>query len=258
MKGRTLALDLMHVQAGHHREFNFWHDYDHQPEVIGTVPDVFIAQFWVAPPSYVAARPRTSLEFDGGEYLNMYWSQGSPEALVSNFYLKGKELRPEGRMVPAQYMNRVWSSRLHVVSARTAPDERLSAEAVVHAPDTGLVVTVERIVDPSPLAEYPYTSRAVHDYEQWMATDFTQASLKSGLFRAIFSCVPHTATDQTESIRLYYTRKVEPLESFVQFLKLAEGWQRDANSQVDISTIQRREFSSAFLRVRPGHYDCYD
>jgi hypothetical protein len=258
MKARTMALDLMHLKTGHHREFNVWHDYDHQPEVLATVPDVFSAQFWVAPKAYVDARPTTALPFRGGEYVNIYWSQGSPEELINYFYLKGKELRPRARMTAAAYMDRVWSSRLHVVSGRTNGTDTLSADAVACAWDTGLIVSIEKVIDPHPTAEYPYTSPAVHDYDAWLETDFTPAMMDTGLLRATFHLVPTPIDNQALSIRLYYTGDPDPEASFVWFQRMADEQRRAASLHFDIAALRREIFLGAYRRVLPGQYDSYE
>ena len=49
MKAKTASLTLYHFEPGHHREVCQWHDRDHKPEVVGTVPNIFVSQRWVAP-----------------------------------------------------------------------------------------------------------------------------------------------------------------------------------------------------------------
>jgi hypothetical protein len=39
------------------------------------------SQRWVAPPDLMATRPPSSLEHNGGEYLNLYWSSGTPDEM---------------------------------------------------------------------------------------------------------------------------------------------------------------------------------
>ena len=50
MKARSASLTLYHFEPEHHKEVCMWHDQDHKPEVVGTVPNIFISQRWVAPP----------------------------------------------------------------------------------------------------------------------------------------------------------------------------------------------------------------
>jgi hypothetical protein len=56
MKAQSASLTLYHFEPGHHTEVCMWHDQDHKPEVVGTMPNVFISQRWVAPPELMAAR----------------------------------------------------------------------------------------------------------------------------------------------------------------------------------------------------------
>jgi hypothetical protein len=116
-----------------------WHDQDHKPEVVGTVPNIFISQRWVAPAELMAVRPPSSLEHNGGEYVNLYWSTGTPGELDADFDVLGRRLELVGRMQPMQYIHRTWGRRLRPISAYTRAGLELSAEAVTCAPqNTGL------------------------------------------------------------------------------------------------------------------------
>ena len=92
MKANSASLTLYHFEQGHHREVCVWHDQDHKPEVVGTVPHIFISQRWVATPELIAQQPPGLLEHHGGEYVNLYWSSGTPEELESNFSVLGRRL----------------------------------------------------------------------------------------------------------------------------------------------------------------------
>src|SRR5207302_5138949 len=107
MKAKSASLTLYHFEPGHHREICMWHDQDHKPEVVGTMPHVFISQRWVAPPDLVALRTTSSLEHQGGQYVNLYWSAGSPEAMQADFSFLGRQLEMLGRRQPMQYIHRM-------------------------------------------------------------------------------------------------------------------------------------------------------
>src|ERR1044071_8788445 len=104
MKAQTASLTLYHFEPGHHREVCIWHDQDHKPEVVGTVPGIFVSQRWVATPDLMAARPPSSLEHNGGEYVNMYWTATTPQELQADFAALGRRLDLVGRMEPMKYI----------------------------------------------------------------------------------------------------------------------------------------------------------
>src|SRR3954449_6093538 len=112
MKARTASISMYHFEPGHHREVSIWHDQDHKPEVVATVPGIFISQRWVAPPDLMAARPRSSLAHAGGEYVNLYWTTTTPEQLRADFQVLGRRLEMVGRMEPMRYIHRTWGGRL--------------------------------------------------------------------------------------------------------------------------------------------------
>src|SRR5690554_2876670 len=109
---------MYHFQPGHHREVCMWHDADHKPEVVGTMPHVFISQRWVATPDLIALRPPTDLPHQGGEYVNLYWSSGTPEEMSRDFDALGNRLTAAGRMQPMQYIERTAGFRLQPVSVQ--------------------------------------------------------------------------------------------------------------------------------------------
>src|SRR5690606_11632585 len=126
---------------GHHREVCLWHDGDHKPEVVGTMPHVFISQRWVAPPQWVETRGPTDLPHRGGEYVNLYWSSGSPEEMTRDFDALGARLTAVGRMQPMQCIERTFGARLRPVSVQTRPGLPLSGEAVTASVlNTGLLL----------------------------------------------------------------------------------------------------------------------
>jgi hypothetical protein len=92
MKARSASLTLYHFEPGHHKEVRIWHDQDHKPEVVGTTPHIYISQRWVAPPDLMATRPPSSLEHNGGKYVNLYWSSGTPDEMQADFGVLGRRL----------------------------------------------------------------------------------------------------------------------------------------------------------------------
>jgi hypothetical protein len=243
VKGCTASVGLYHLPEGRHRGFLAWHDDDHRPEVLGTVPNVFASQRWVAPPAFVAARPSTELPHDGGEYLVLHWSAGTPQQLDSDLYLLGRRLAGLNRMRPSTYFDRVWLNRLHVVSGQTCGSGGLSAEAVTCAPNTGLVLSIEQILQHDRRQEY----------EHWLETVLTAAVLGTRLFRASFSLVPLPDSDKQTAVRCYYTDQPDPLDTFQQFQR-----QRAALELREFEDMRRTVFLGVFCPSERSNYDLYD
>src|SRR6266545_1211791 len=118
MKAQAASLTLYHFEPGHHREVCVWHDQDHKPEVLATVPGIFVSQRWVAPPDLKATWPASGLEHGGGEYVNLYWTATPPAQLEADFHVLGQRLEAVGRMEPMRYIHRTWGRRLRPVSFR--------------------------------------------------------------------------------------------------------------------------------------------
>jgi hypothetical protein len=167
MKAQCASLTLYHFVEGHHREVCLWHDQDHKPEVVGTVPGIFISQRWVAPAEIKALFPPSTLEYGGGEYVNLYWTASSPDELGADFAALGNRLESVGRMEPMKYIHRTWGDRFRPVSAIARRGLGISAEAVTCAPQTtGLMVTIDSGVsgaaeDPSKILEMGIFTAAV-------------------------------------------------------------------------------------------------
>jgi len=195
MKAECASLTLYHFAEGHHREVCVWHDRDHKPEVVAHVPGIFISQRWVAPPEMKALFPPSTLEYGGGEYVNMYWTATSADELGAGFQVLGRRLEAEGRMEPMRYIHRTWGERLRPVSAVARRGLGLSAEAVTCAlQTTGLMVTidppatadsqlVERMLDTGIFTAMVRLTSGSNDVSLWY-TDWPDVTAAYRAFRA--------------------------------------------------------------------------
>lgn len=243
MKAKSASLTMYHVEEGRHREVLVWHDQDHKPEVVGTTPHIFISQRWVATPDLMEARPPSSLEFAGGEYLNLYWSAGTAKELEENFKLLDARLRPIGRMEPMQYMRRTWGDRLLPVSGQIRPGLELSVEGVTCAPQTsGLMVVLETLRDSDQRAEY----------ERWVEVEQMPRVLHTGLFSGAVRFQSGTGANGDLSAVFYYTDHADPLAAYREFRDLEAGWTGfpDADSAP-------RPVHSGMYKPSMGFYDYY-
>ncbi|HEX8969455.1 MAG TPA: hypothetical protein VF937_16350 [Chloroflexota bacterium] len=247
MKARSASLTLYHFEPGHHREVCVWHDQDHKPEVVGTMPHVFISQRWVAPPDLMAARPPSSLDHNGGEYVNLYWSSGSPGEMEADFDALGRRLEVVGRMQPMRYIHRTWGRRLVPVSAFTRPGLELSAEAVTFAPQTsGLMLVIVEILD----------TDARDAYGRWHESEHMPMILETGVFSGAVKLTSSARDERNLFVALYYTDRPDPGAAYQEFREITRGW-RGTDRDFPNADATRRLVHSGMYRPSIGHYEFY-
>ncbi|MBV9329166.1 MAG: hypothetical protein JO352_36140 [Chloroflexi bacterium] len=245
MKARSASLTLYHFEAGHHREVCLWHDQDHKPEVIGTVPYIFISQRWVATPELLAEQPASRLEHHGGEYVNLYWSSGTPAELESNFSVLGQRLTLLGRMQPMQFIHRTWGQRLVPVAAHARRGLQLSAEAATFAPQTSaLMLVVMKLLD----------SDARDGYARWHESVHLPMILDTGLFTAAVKLA--SPSDPDLMVLLYYTDHPDPCAAYREFHTVSRSWRHTDKHFAEIDRAREMIHSGMYI-PSIGHYDYY-
>jgi hypothetical protein len=239
MKARSVSLTLYHFTPGHHREVCVWHDQDHKPEVVATMPHIFISQRWVAPPELMAARGAGTLPHNGGEYVNLYWSSGSGDEMQADFAVLGRRLQLVGRMAEMQYIERTWGDRLRPVSVQARAGLPLSPEAVTCAVQMmGLYVEVIELLDqPGRTA-----------YARWHETEYIPALLERSHFSGAAKLQPQRSTD--EMVTLFYSDDPDPLRAYQSIAQAAAALPAPAAAA--------RLVHSGMYRPSIGLYDYYD
>ncbi|HEU0166942.1 MAG TPA: hypothetical protein VFS62_04135 [Chloroflexota bacterium] len=243
MKARSASMTLYHFQPGHHKEVCLWHDSDHKPEVVGTMPHVFISQRWVAPPDWMDLRGPTELPQRGGEYVNLYWSSGSVQEMTDDFDYLGKRLGAVGRMGPMKYIERTWGGRLRPVSVQTSPGRAQSGEAVTGSTMmTGLLVVIGLITDDSKRG----------DYLSWHEHEHMPLIMESRLFAGAAKLM---SENPNEYIALYYTDDPDPKKVYAEFQKLMAG---NRGKDFPNADAVRKRVLGAMYRPSMGQYEFYD
>jgi hypothetical protein len=240
------SLTLYHVEQGRHRDVLRWWDDDHKPEVLGTLPNVFLSQRWVAPPEWVALRPVTELPYRGGEYANLYWSSGSVAELERDFTELGTRLARLGRSGPTD-LTRLWPSvprrRLRPTLVAAGPGATVSADAVpaVHA-NTGLTVLIGEYRGGAPWA----------DFCRWQESEQIPALLDMGLYSGIARFVSDAADLHATYVLLAYTDAAHPESGFAQLLDTAADRARGPYSGGHHTVF------AGIYQPSIGHYEIYD
>ena len=248
MKAQSTSMTLYHFDPGHHREVSVWHDQDHKPEVVGTMPGIFISQRWVAPPDLMQARPESSLEHNGGEYVNMYWSTDPPDKMSADFGVLGHHMALVGRMEPMKYIHRTWGSRLRPASAYTRPGVALSADALTCAPQvTGLMVVIGELID----------GDQRDAYARWHETEHIPLILDTGVFSAAVKLMSDSPAERNVFVALYYTERPDVCDAYVEFQKITAGW-RNTDKDFPNADQVRKRIHHGMYRPSIGFYNYYD
>jgi hypothetical protein len=248
MKAQCASLTLYHFAPGHHREVCIWHDQDHKPEVVGTVPGIFISQRWVAPPEMKALWPSSRLDAGGGEYVNLYWSTTTPDQLGADFQVLGRRLEAVGRMEPMRYIQRTWGRRMRPVSAMARVGLPLSAEAVTCAPQsTGLMLVIEQMSD-GPQRDA---------YARWHETEHVPMVLETGSFTAAVKLLSDAAEDRNLVVVLYYTDRPDPCRAYAEFLETSATWTSSTRGFPNADAVRSR-IHEGMYRPSIGQYEFYE
>lgn len=248
MKAGTVSLGLWHIEPGHHREVCQWHDADHKPEVLGTTPNVFISQRWVASAAMVAARSTATLPDGGGEYVNLYWTSGTPDELGRDFQALGGRLTAAGRMEPNKYIHTTWRTRTRPQSLHARSSQVQSAEAVPAAPlNRGLMVVVKELLD----------SPDRQAYLKWYQTEHIPRVLDTGLFSGAVTVAGSDAERQNHMAVLFYTPEDDVLAVYVELQKRLAEWRATGREFPESARISRVLHSSIYANSI-GQYEFYD
>lgn len=197
MRARSASLLLLHYEPGTHEEITRWHEEIHRPEMHASIPHIYHSEDWVAPAEYLPARPPTDLGRGGGEYLSLYWSDGSVEDLLEGVRQFAQASSEAGKYHPFQEV--VWRERLRVTGGQVRPGLDVTVDTVPLLHNTGLVAII---------------SRGRWDASRLFQTDGT------GVFSGHYSLEP--MHDPGIRVDLYFVERGDPLAQFQQLELPAE------------------------------------
>jgi hypothetical protein len=220
-----------------------WHDQDHKPEVVATMPHIFISQRWVAPPDLMTSRPASTLSHNGGEYLNVYWSSGSAEEMEADFSALGRRLEVVGRMQPMRYIERTWGRRLRPVSVQARRGLELSPEAITCAPQNqGLFLVIGELV----------ADEGGDEFARWHETEHAPSILDTGVFSGAAKLMSALPDEPSLMVILYYSDREDPLAAYTEFRAAAPSLPRHPAAEQAF-----RRLHSGMYRPSIGFYDYY-
>jgi hypothetical protein len=236
LKVQSGSAVMFHYLPGQHQHVVEWHNEIHRPEIHGAVPHVFYSQDFVAPPDYVAAREHADLPMAGGEYLSLYWSEGSLEELGEDNRKASQDRRNAGAYHPFQDV--VWAARMRAVGAYPRPGLGYDVNAAPFAPNSGLVLVAEQIVAPTRQVEYA----------AWVEHVQIPRVLGLGPFSACFTFM-HDSAAGNGLLQFWFVDRADPLESL--------GKLRANDESSAPEGVRRTVLRGAYQPVIQGHYDVY-
>jgi hypothetical protein len=245
LKVQSASAVMFHYLPGQHRHVAEWHNEVHRPEIQGAVPGVFYSQDFVAPPAYIAAREHADLPMAGGEYLSVYWSEGSLERLGEDNRKASQARRDAGSYHPFQDV--VWAARLRTVGAYSRPGLGYDVNAAPLTPNSGLVLIAERIVDATRAAEYT----------DWLHNVHFPRVLGLGPFSACFEFVQDHPSGAL-MVQFWFIDRSDPLESLLELQRNEKGWRAASMDPTSIESLRSRIFRGAYQPVVTGTYDVYE
>jgi len=236
LKVQSGSVVMFHYLPGQHQHVAEWHNEVHRPEIQGAVPHVFYSQDFVAPPAYVAAREHADLPMAGGEYLSVYWSEGSLEQYSEDSRTASQDRRNAGSYHPFQDV--VWAARLRAVAAHARPGLGYDVNAAPLVPNTGLVLLAERLVDAPRAAAYA----------DWRQRVQVPRLLAPGSFSACFEFVQDDARGRL-LVQFWFVDRSDPLASQAALQRL--------EVPSDLVDLRSRVFCGAYQPIVTGQYDVY-
>ncbi len=235
---------MFHYLPGQHRHVVEWHNHIHRPEIHGAVPHVFYSQDFVAPPAYVATRQHANLPMDGGEYLSLYWSEGSLEALTEDNRKASQDRRNAGSYHPFQDV--VWAARMRAHAVYARPELGYDANATPFAPNTGLILVVEQFTDPA----------RQNEYAMWLEQVHIPRVLRLGPFSACFAFNQETAEGHG-MVQFWFVDRADPLESYALLQRNEEAWRGEGAYPAAVDDLRKTIFRGPYQPISSGQFDVY-
>jgi hypothetical protein len=144
---------------------------------------------------------------------------------------KGK-YSPPGREV-------AWRLRMDVVGAHARPNLQIELDALPMAPNTGLVIFIEEVLDAAKSQEY----------ERWLNEVHLPSLLSGELMDGCLELQPGAEGEENTRVRLYFTSQADPARVYSNGLQLTEQ-QRAAVPR--LAGARRDVFSGVYRPIARG------
>jgi hypothetical protein len=245
MKAKSATVMLLYYEPGTHEEVTRWHEEIHRPEMHGTIPNIYHSEDWLSPVEYMALRPPTELPRRGGEYLCLYWSQGTAEELSEGVRTYAAEARERSSYHPHQEI--VWRDRMVVSAGQVRPGMEVTVDTVPLLHNTGLLMTISELAD----------AGGRETYERWSEDVQVPRMLASGIFSGHYGLHSMEGAEQNVYVDIYFVERGDPIEKYQELQALEAGWKQDGNGLADGDGVRREIFKGLYRPIIPGQYDVF-
>jgi hypothetical protein len=231
MRAQSATVMLLHYEPGTHEEITRWHEEIHRPEMHASIPNIYHSDDWVAPAEYMALRPSTDVPRQGGQYLCLYWSQGTAEDLSEGVRKYSEESRARNSEHP--YQEITWRDRMVVGSGQVRDGLNITVDTVPLLHNSGLLLAISEGVNAA--------QRAAYEQEQ------VTKMLASGIFSGHYDLHSAGANEQGVYADIYFIERGDPIEQYPSIQKLQDGWHASGPGHTILTALYRP--------IIPGQYD---
>jgi hypothetical protein len=245
MKAKSATVMLLYYEPGTHEEVTRWHEEIHRPEMHGTIPHIYHSEDWLSPVEYMALRPPTDLPRNGGEYLCLYWSQGTAQELFEGVRKYAAEVRERNAYHPHQEIT--WRDRMVVSAGQVRPGLEVTVDAVPLLHNTGLPLTISELAG----------SGGRQAYERWSEEVQVPRMLASGIFSGHYGLHSIEGGEQNAYVDIYFVERGDPIEKYRELQALEAGWQQDGAGSSGPQSGPKPIFRGLYRRIIPGQYDLF-
>jgi hypothetical protein len=135
------------VAAGHHQDYNRWHQLDHRPENLA-LPGVIWGERWVLSPDCVAAGVERLAPVDDMHYVNLYWFRDPVEQSFREWQALAERSFQWGRRPDLHYAQRAMMGSFTPVKGYVNPRVLVGPDVLMFRPNRGIEVTLTQLHEP--------------------------------------------------------------------------------------------------------------
>jgi hypothetical protein len=227
-----------------HRDYNAWHQLDHQPENLA-LPGVLHGARWVRSPDcrMVGSAEDPLRDVD---YLAMYWFAEPAEESIRRWRELGEITRQQGRRPDLRWTQRPLMGMFRPLKGYVNARARVSVDGLPFRPHTGVYVSVTAYEEPLP----PEVDARFEWYDQVVAPAMLEVPGVVGGW----TFYGQPCAGETTRIALYYLDS-DPVEVAVEVAGRATRWSATAPA---LAVAERTLLSGPLRTIQPWRWDWFD
>ncbi len=206
---------FMSVRQGDHAAFNRWHSYEHIPE-FQTMPSEVDGRRYVATPALIAARSPAEPALAPAQYLIPYYHQGPAEESLEKRRVHNRWVEANSPAFTGKTKMR-FAGAFDFVRGRVAPRLRISPEALLYRPHTGVYATLQDLATNN-------DAKVVEEwYDQYHFPDMLSVKGFTGVWRFRSRPHPDFPNPPDRFLNLYFLDE-EPAKALADLRARHPGW----------------------------------